>query len=108
MAASPANTNMPATVNDNEARRQLQRSIRTAIYVQLGQLTRNRIMLDSTARRFKAYRLVSDVKAVMRWVDQRAHLLQGQEPGQQHIAALAEIDAALQQVRLIDSCFYNG
>ena len=61
----------------------------------------NRIMLDATARRFKAYKLLNSAEAVMTWVGRRVHLLEGQEPGQQHIAALAQIDADLEQVELM-------
>lgn len=59
------------------------------------QLTRLRVILDASARRFQAQKVYLKVTAAMRWINSRNSILSGAREGPQHRAALVQVDEAL-------------
>ncbi|KZF19035.1 hypothetical protein L228DRAFT_251593 [Xylona heveae TC161] len=54
-----------------------------------------RIIVDASARRFKAQKIYLRATAAMRWINSRNAVLQGQKPHAGHAASLRAIDATL-------------
>ncbi|MCJ1351665.1 MAG: hypothetical protein MMC33_001649 [Icmadophila ericetorum] len=54
-----------------------------------------RVLLDATARRFRAQKIYLQTNAAIRWVNSRNAILQGQKPHAGHMLALQQVDAAL-------------
>ncbi|KAJ5674134.1 hypothetical protein N7462_009573 [Penicillium macrosclerotiorum] len=63
-----------------------------------------RVIIDSSARRFQAHKIYLRAAAARRWAMSRASTLRGQRPAPQHAAALKVAHATLQQelVRITD------
>ena len=60
-----------------------------------------RILIDASARRFRAQKIYLRAVAAMRWVQARNQILQGQQPHAGHAAALQRVENALAAVSAI-------
>ena len=58
----------------------------------------NSIINDAAVRRFLAQRIYMRILAVLRWVNARTAILQGQQPNAGHAAALQQIRNTLRMV----------
>ncbi|KAL2002719.1 hypothetical protein VTN02DRAFT_6102 [Thermoascus thermophilus] len=56
-----------------------------------------RIILDSSARRFQAHKIYLRIAAVRRWAINRAHVLRGQKPNACHAPLLQSVDDLLRE-----------
>lgn len=63
-------------------------------------LTARRILLDASARRFRAKKIHMRVVAAIRWANARNSILQGQKQHAGHAAALQQADNNLRAVSL--------
>jgi len=59
--------------------------------------TLQRIILDSSTRRFQAHKIYLRAAAAMRWVQRRQQLLRGQKPNGRHVNDLRRIDQQLRE-----------
>ena len=57
-----------------------------------------RVLLDASARRFRAQKIYLQVVAATRWVNSRNTILQGQRAHAGHLMALQQADTALRTV----------
>lgn len=57
----------------------------------------DRVIIDSSARRFQAHKIYLRAAAARRWAINRASILRGQRPSVQHAAALKAANTTLQQ-----------
>ncbi|KAL5366485.1 hypothetical protein BJX96DRAFT_35443 [Aspergillus floccosus] len=56
-----------------------------------------RVILDASARRFRAHRIYLRAAAARRWAIHRENILRGGRPGPQHTAQLKAVDNTLRQ-----------
>lgn len=68
----------------------VQHSNNRAVYI-------NRVIIDSSARRFQAHKIYLRAAAARRWAMTRANTLRGQRPTPAHAAALKDAHAMMQQ-----------
>ncbi|KPI44599.1 uncharacterized protein AB675_8345 [Cyphellophora attinorum] len=59
--------------------------------------TLQRIILDSSTRRFQAHKIYLRAAAAMRWIQGRNQILRGARPSGQHENALRRVDSQLRQ-----------
>ncbi|KIV96435.1 hypothetical protein PV10_00307 [Exophiala mesophila] len=59
--------------------------------------TLQRIILDSSTRRFQAHKIYLRASSGMRWVQMRARILRGEQPSQKHANALRTADLRLRE-----------
>ncbi|KAG8529445.1 uncharacterized protein KY384_006082 [Bacidia gigantensis] len=83
----------PPTGNDEQAKRQLQR-----------------IILDASARRFKAQRIFLKAAAAKKWIDARNALLKGQKAMNDDNSKMQQVSSALMQElnNITDQRIYNA